>query len=304
MAIAAAAIATVGTVGTVGTASGLGVGGGAQPLVQAPQTITFRPLDNKYYGGPTLHMTATTTATANPGGPTLPITYTSLTPSTCTVAGPAVTIVRVGQCTIQAAQPGNSAWAPATPVRESFVIGYRITKTAPNPGAKFLPGSKVPVSFRLVGWGWQPLPIALAQSLGCTVTATFGSSPATCATYNAATRFFQAAVTTPKHLGMGHTYPIAVKVTAGRPRWRPPPSRSRRARRAAAGTRSGYWMLGAGGNVYAFGDAANLGGAKTPAVAMAERSDGSGYWIVDDAGTVSALRHRDGARRQPRARSR
>ena len=53
-----------------------------------------------------------------------------------------------------------------------------------------------------------------------------------------------------------------------------------------AGPRSGYWMLGALGNAYAFGDAAHLGDASGPVVAMAARRDGRGYWIVDARGTV------------------
>jgi photosystem II stability/assembly factor-like uncharacterized protein len=50
---------------------------------------------------------------------------------------------------------------------------------------------------------------------------------------------------------------------------------------------SGYWMLGADGTVYAFGNAARLGSALGPAVAMVARRDGSGYWVTDAAGDVS-----------------
>ncbi len=53
--------------------------------------------------------------------------------------------------------------------------------------------------------------------------------------------------------------------------------------------RSGYWMLGADGRVYAFGDARRLGNAPGPSVAIATRSDGSGYWITDADGNVTAL---------------
>ncbi len=50
--------------------------------------------------------------------------------------------------------------------------------------------------------------------------------------------------------------------------------------------RSGYWMLGADGKVFAFGDATHYGNAGGPVVAFAARKDGSGYWVVDAAGTV------------------
>jgi titin len=52
--------------------------------------------------------------------------------------------------------------------------------------------------------------------------------------------------------------------------------------------KSGYWMLGADGAVYAFGDAPRLGGVGTPAVAMAARPQDNGYWVVNAAGAVYA----------------
>jgi len=53
--------------------------------------------------------------------------------------------------------------------------------------------------------------------------------------------------------------------------------------------RSGYWMLGADGHVYAFGDARRFGDAPGPAVAMATRRDGGGYWTTNASGRVSAF---------------
>jgi hypothetical protein len=49
----------------------------------------------------------------------------------------------------------------------------------------------------------------------------------------------------------------------------------------------GYWMLGADGKVYAFGNAPRAGSARGFEVAMAARADGRGYWTVDAAGDVS-----------------
>jgi sugar lactone lactonase YvrE len=64
---------------------------------------------------------------------------------------------------------------------------------------------------------------------------------------------------------------------------------------AAAGPlRSGYWMLGTDGKVYAFGDAKPLGDPSTalPAGAKAMHIEPTpstaGYWIVDDSGDVYA----------------
>ncbi len=51
--------------------------------------------------------------------------------------------------------------------------------------------------------------------------------------------------------------------------------------------RSGYWMLGSDGKVFAFGDAASLGDAGTStAVDVEPTPSGSGYWIVDSTGRV------------------
>ena len=65
--------------------------------------------------------------------------------------------------------------------------------------------------------------------------------------------------------------------------------------------KSGYWMLGSDGHVYAFGSAANFGSAAAPAVAFSARRDGTGYWVVDAAGDVRALRHGGVPRRDSRA---
>jgi len=61
----------------------------------------------------------TLTATASSG---LPVTFTSSTTSVCTVSGATLSPAAVGTCTITASQPGNSTYAPATPVTQSFTI--------------------------------------------------------------------------------------------------------------------------------------------------------------------------------------
>ncbi len=58
-----------------------------------------------------------------------------------------------------------------------------------------------------------------------------------------------------------------------------------------AGTKVGYWMVGADGAVYGFGDAAHFGAA-TPAagstaVDLEPTPSGAGYWIVTDKGAVT-----------------
>jgi hypothetical protein len=61
---------------------------------------------------------------------------------------------------------------------------------------------------------------------------------------------------------------------------------------SSVGTRSGYWMLGVDGAVYAFGDAQYYGDASTvlprstSAVHIEATPDSNGYWIVSNAGDV------------------
>jgi myo-inositol-hexaphosphate 3-phosphohydrolase/ribosomal protein L24E len=56
--------------------------------------------------------------------------------------------------------------------------------------------------------------------------------------------------------------------------------------------KSGYWMVGTDGRVYAFGDAKAFGNAELPtgaqAVDIEPTPSGNGYWIIDDLGNVYA----------------
>jgi hypothetical protein len=59
-------------------------------------------------------------------------------------------------------------------------------------------------------------------------------------------------------------------------------------------TRRGYWLVGADGGVFSFGDAPFLGSLagmplSAPMVAAAPSRDGHGYWLVDSRGGVFSL---------------
>ena len=81
-----------------------------------PQTITFGAPSNQVMGTVPFALSAT----ASSG---LPVTFTSNTTSVCTVSGVTVTLVAVGTCSITASQPGNSTYAAATPVTQTFAVG-------------------------------------------------------------------------------------------------------------------------------------------------------------------------------------
>ena len=99
----------------------------ATPLTA--QTIAFGALPNQTFGAAPFTIAAT--ATSN-----LPVSFSSLTPSICTVSGSTVTLLAVGTCTIEADQAGNATYAVATSVTQSFTVNPAGTpSSAPVIGA-------------------------------------------------------------------------------------------------------------------------------------------------------------------------
>ena len=78
------------------------------------QTITFNNPGAQTVGTP-----LTLVATASSG---LTVSFASTTQGVCTISGTAVTLAASGTCAIQATQPGNSTYAAATPVTQSFMV--------------------------------------------------------------------------------------------------------------------------------------------------------------------------------------
>jgi hypothetical protein len=231
-------------------------------------------------------------------GATLPVSFASLTPTVCVVAGThtesivttaTIALSRAGRCTLEATQNGDANWKPVTPAFRSFDVTYGMSNVSPTSHTKFTRGSTIPVRFRLTDADGHAIPAALAAGLGCSATVTFNGGSPVCAVYESAQQLFAANIKTSPTLAIGKSYPIAVRVVVGATTV------------ASAGLsvvaetgvsvtnagRSGYWMLGADGKVYAFGGAASLGSAPGPVVAMVARRDGNGYWTVDSAGGVS-----------------
>jgi uncharacterized protein (TIGR03437 family) len=79
------------------------------------QTIAFGALQNEPLGAAPFAISAT----ASSG---LPVSFASLTGPVCTVSGSMVTLVAAGTCIIHATQAGNSAYAAAAPVDQSFLV--------------------------------------------------------------------------------------------------------------------------------------------------------------------------------------
>jgi hypothetical protein len=80
------------------------------------QTINFPSVPNQSNSSGTLQLDATSSSG-------LTVTYTSQTPSVCSVSGTTVTLLAAGTCTLVAMQSGDGTYASATPVTLSFEIG-------------------------------------------------------------------------------------------------------------------------------------------------------------------------------------
>lgn len=99
--------------GTGGTLSWTGA-----IVVKANQTITFGAQAAQTYS-PGGTFVISPLATASSG---LVVTYSSLTPAVCTVAGTTVTMVTAGTCTIAADQAGDASYYPAPQVTQNVTI--------------------------------------------------------------------------------------------------------------------------------------------------------------------------------------
>jgi hypothetical protein len=86
---------------------------------RAVQRITFAPI-----AGKTVAQSPVTVRAAASSG--LAVTFSTTTPSVCipvrTKRGVAITLLRVGTCTVRASQAGNARYEPATPVSRSFEV--------------------------------------------------------------------------------------------------------------------------------------------------------------------------------------
>jgi hypothetical protein len=80
----------------------------------ASQTITFNAIAAQTVGA-----SVTLTATATSG---LAVSFTSLTPTICTASSTTASMIGAGTCTIQASQAGNSNYAAAASISQSFAV--------------------------------------------------------------------------------------------------------------------------------------------------------------------------------------
>jgi len=134
-------------------------------VTQASQTIAFSPIPNQPFGSAPVALTAT----ASSG---LAVVFASSSPLVCSVSGTNATLIGAGVCAIQATQPGNATYAPATAVSQSFTV---------TPGIQTIAFAAIPNQ----ALGGAPLALSATASSGLAVT--FSSSTLPVCTVSGAT---------------------------------------------------------------------------------------------------------------------
>ncbi len=104
-----------------------------------PQTISFAHLQDRTFGdGP-----VSVSGTASSG---LPLNYTVTSGANCTIAGDTVTITGPGSCSVTATQAGDSTYAAAAPVTQTFAIAKATPALAWSPPSTMVYGTPMSVA--------------------------------------------------------------------------------------------------------------------------------------------------------------
>jgi uncharacterized protein (TIGR03437 family) len=119
-------------------------------IAQGSQTISFGTLPNVGLSTGSFNVTAT----ASSG---LTVSFTSTTTPVCTVSGNIVTLVSVGTCSIMASQGGNSSYAAASSVPQSFSVTapFSITCGAGPAQLEVAYATSCPASYGTLPYTWS-----------------------------------------------------------------------------------------------------------------------------------------------------
>jgi uncharacterized repeat protein (TIGR02543 family) len=115
-------------------------------VAQANQTISFSALSNRTLGTGTF----TVSASATSGGA---VTFSTANSSICSISGSTVTLVATGTCTVRADQAGNSNWAAASQLSQTFTIASALTVATPTTGLSGTYNSAFSLSLSSTGGG-------------------------------------------------------------------------------------------------------------------------------------------------------
>ena len=163
---------TVTATNSVGTGPASAASNSVTPL--GSQTITFASPGSQVYGtSPTLSATATSG---------LAVTFTSTTPTVCTVTSAGVlTTVSVGSCTIDANQSGNGVYAAATQVTQAFAITQAPLSVTVNNQSRAYGAANPTLTGTVTGLvnGDTAASVGLTYSTTATASSAVGSYPIT-----------------------------------------------------------------------------------------------------------------------------
>ncbi|SET40455.1 fibronectin type III domain-containing protein [Stenotrophomonas indicatrix] len=180
---------------TATNSAGTGSGSSASNAIipASPQTITFANPGAQNYGTtPTL----TATSTSN-----LPVSLTSSTAGVCTISSGTLAFLSAGTCTINANQPGDSAYLAAAQVTQSFTVN------AVAPGA--------PTAVNATPSGTGEIRVAFtapAGNGGATISGyTVTSSPGGITAFGAASPLTVSGLT----VGQSYTFTVTASNSAG-----------------------------------------------------------------------------------------
>ena len=130
-------------------------------VLQASQTISFPAPADRMLGPP-----FTAVAAASSG---LAVSFASTTASVCTVSGTTVTLVAPGTCTLTASQAGNTNYATAPPVSQSFQVtsGSQTITFGPLMNTGFI---STPIPLSATASSGLPVSFASTTASVCTVS--------------------------------------------------------------------------------------------------------------------------------------
>jgi hypothetical protein len=140
--------------------------------VLTAQTITFANPGAQTVGAPLTLM-----ATASSG---LTVTFTSATTSICTVSGTTASFIASGTCTIDANQAGNSTYAAAPQVQQSFTVNGQPTFTGSGGGGTISIGPGATTGNTVTISVTPSNGFTGTVNLSCSISPTAASDPATC----------------------------------------------------------------------------------------------------------------------------
>ena len=204
--------------------------------------------------------------------PIVPPTTTTTVTSTTT---PPTTSTVASSTTTTSPTDTTSTTDTTSPTETTTTLATSTTTVVPAP--QVVGGVRAAAVSGGVSVSWNPAPVNGYSVQSYVVSAFPGGRTVT----------VPGTLTHANFVGLGagvYTFRVRVQKASGSSAW----STASNAVFIAALTtpRSGYWMLGSDGRVYAFADAREAGWAGGPSVAISARADGTGYWVVDAAGDV------------------